>query len=120
MNAGGTLCTTHHHMVMQKDVLHALVKHVLQQTNSTLLDKILEAQAQPWPTRFMSEFDLYFAFVVHRFPERVALGTRLICTVAIILDAPGTMLMLSEERRMLYLWHVMTTGTGTTFVRGPL
>lgn len=71
LNKGGTLCTVHHHMVMQKDVLQALHRHVLEHTNgTTLLDKMIDAQTRRW---WMSEFDLYLAFAWQRYRERVAL-----------------------------------------------
>ena len=58
LNSGGTLCTVHHHMVMQKDVLRSLAEYVTARSNGTmtLLDKILDAQARKW---WMSEYDLY-------------------------------------------------------------
>lgn len=68
--ASGTMCTVHHHMVMQKDVLRALVNHLHDLHGKPLLQIVTEAQERRW---WVSEFDFYLSFVWHRFQERVQL-----------------------------------------------
>jgi hypothetical protein len=71
LNTFGTLCTVHHHMVMQKDVLHELTAHVATLHGKPLLRVLVDAQAKGW---WVSEFDIYLAFVIQNFPERVQLA----------------------------------------------
>lgn len=66
----GTMCTVHHHMLMQKDVLRALVDHLKDLHGKPLLQIVTEAQGKGW---WVSEFDFYLSFVWHRFQERVQL-----------------------------------------------
>lgn len=66
----GTLCTVHHHMVMQKDVLRGLHEHITGLHHACVLDVLTQAQLEG---RWVSEFDIYLSFAWHTFHERVQL-----------------------------------------------
>lgn len=68
---GHTLCTVHHHMIMQKEVIAALEAHVQKLHGRTLLEKMVEAQStRTW----ISEFDIYLSFLWNSiFRERIHL-----------------------------------------------
>lgn len=68
LTSPGTLCTVHHHMLMQKDVMAELLTHVLHLHGLTLIELLVRVQAQ---FNWWSEYDVYLAFLFHRFRTRM-------------------------------------------------
>lgn len=68
LTSPGTLCTVHHHMVMQQDVIHAMLGHIHGLHGLTLMELLVKLQKH---LNWWSEYDAYISFMFHHFRGRM-------------------------------------------------